>query len=29
MILLEGDGEPVYVATAAREVYDVTGAATL
>jgi D-beta-D-heptose 7-phosphate kinase/D-beta-D-heptose 1-phosphate adenosyltransferase len=26
MILLEGDGEPVYVATAAREVYDVTGA---
>ena len=26
MILLEGDGEPVYVGTAAREVYDVTGA---
>jgi rfaE bifunctional protein kinase chain/domain len=26
MMLLEGDGEPVYVATAAREVYDVTGA---
>lgn len=26
MILLEGDGDPVYVATAAREVYDVTGA---
>lgn len=26
MVLLEGDGEPVYVATAAREVYDVTGA---
>lgn len=26
MILLEGDGEPVYVETAAREVYDVTGA---
>jgi rfaE bifunctional protein kinase chain/domain len=26
MILLEGDGNPVYVATAAREVYDVTGA---
>ena len=25
-MLLEGDGEPVYVATAAREVYDVTGA---
>jgi D-beta-D-heptose 7-phosphate kinase/D-beta-D-heptose 1-phosphate adenosyltransferase len=26
MILLEGDGDPVYVKTAAREVYDVTGA---
>lgn len=26
MMLLEGDGEPVYVKTAAREVYDVTGA---
>jgi D-glycero-beta-D-manno-heptose-7-phosphate kinase len=26
MMLLEGDGEPVYVETAAREVYDVTGA---
>ncbi len=26
MILLEGDGNPVYVETAAREVYDVTGA---
>ncbi len=26
MILLEGDGKPVYVETAAREVYDVTGA---
>ena len=26
MVLLEGDGDPVYVATAAREVYDVTGA---
>jgi rfaE bifunctional protein kinase chain/domain len=26
MMLLEGDGEPVYVSTAAREVYDVTGA---
>lgn len=26
MLLLEGDGEPVYVETAAREVYDVTGA---
>ncbi len=26
MILLEGSGEPVYVKTAAREVYDVTGA---
>jgi len=26
MMLLEGDGDPVYVATAAREVYDVTGA---
>lgn len=26
MILLEGDGDPVYVETAAREVYDVTGA---
>jgi rfaE bifunctional protein kinase chain/domain len=26
MLLLEGDGEPVYVPTAAREVYDVTGA---
>ena len=26
MILVEGDGEPVYVETAAREVYDVTGA---
>ena len=26
MMLLEGDGEPVFVATAAREVYDVTGA---
>lgn len=26
MMLLEGDGEPVYVNTAAREVYDVTGA---
>ncbi|MCA1591753.1 MAG: D-glycero-beta-D-manno-heptose-7-phosphate kinase [Acidobacteria bacterium] len=26
MMLLEGDGEPVYVGTAAREVYDVTGA---
>jgi bifunctional ADP-heptose synthase (sugar kinase/adenylyltransferase) len=25
-MLLEGDGEPVYVKTAAREVYDVTGA---
>ncbi len=25
-MLLEGDGEPVYVETAAREVYDVTGA---
>lgn len=26
MMLLEGDGHPVYVETAAREVYDVTGA---
>ena len=26
MLLLESDGEPVYVETAAREVYDVTGA---
>ena len=26
MMLLEGDSDPVYVATAAREVYDVTGA---
>ncbi|HEV3471213.1 MAG TPA: D-glycero-beta-D-manno-heptose-7-phosphate kinase [Pyrinomonadaceae bacterium] len=26
MVLLEGEGEPVYVSTAAREVYDVTGA---
>jgi D-beta-D-heptose 7-phosphate kinase/D-beta-D-heptose 1-phosphate adenosyltransferase len=26
MMLLEGDGEPVYVGTVAREVYDVTGA---
>ncbi len=26
MMLVEGDGEPVYVPTAAREVYDVTGA---
>jgi D-beta-D-heptose 7-phosphate kinase/D-beta-D-heptose 1-phosphate adenosyltransferase len=26
MMLLEADGEPVYVKTAAREVYDVTGA---
>jgi D-beta-D-heptose 7-phosphate kinase/D-beta-D-heptose 1-phosphate adenosyltransferase len=26
MVLLEGDGDPVYVKTAAREVYDVTGA---
>jgi rfaE bifunctional protein kinase chain/domain len=26
MMLVEGDGEPVYVETAAREVYDVTGA---
>ena len=26
MMLLEGEGEPVYVKTAAREVYDVTGA---
>jgi D-glycero-beta-D-manno-heptose-7-phosphate kinase len=26
MMLLEGDGDPVYVKTAAREVYDVTGA---
>ncbi len=26
MILLEGNGEPVYVGTVAREVYDVTGA---
>jgi D-beta-D-heptose 7-phosphate kinase/D-beta-D-heptose 1-phosphate adenosyltransferase len=26
MMLLEGDGEPAYVGTAAREVYDVTGA---
>ena len=26
MMLLEADGEPVYVNTAAREVYDVTGA---
>ena len=26
MMLLEGDGDPVYVETAAREVYDVTGA---
>ncbi len=26
MMLLEGDGKPVYVKTAAREVYDVTGA---
>jgi len=26
MMLVEGDGEPVYVQTAAREVYDVTGA---
>jgi len=26
MILVEGDSEPVYVETAAREVYDVTGA---
>jgi D-beta-D-heptose 7-phosphate kinase/D-beta-D-heptose 1-phosphate adenosyltransferase len=26
MMLLEGERDPVYVATAAREVYDVTGA---
>jgi D-beta-D-heptose 7-phosphate kinase/D-beta-D-heptose 1-phosphate adenosyltransferase len=26
MMLLEEDGEPVYVPTAAREVFDVTGA---
>ncbi len=26
MLLLEGDGEPIYVETAAREVFDVTGA---
>jgi rfaE bifunctional protein kinase chain/domain len=26
MILLEGDGDPIYVPTTAREVYDVTGA---
>jgi D-beta-D-heptose 7-phosphate kinase/D-beta-D-heptose 1-phosphate adenosyltransferase len=26
MMLLEGDSEPVYVETTAREVYDVTGA---
>ena len=26
MLLLESDGEPIYVETAAREVYDVTGA---
>ncbi|HEV2883540.1 MAG TPA: PfkB family carbohydrate kinase, partial [Pyrinomonadaceae bacterium] len=26
IMLLEGNNEPVYVATAAREVYDVTGA---
>jgi len=26
MMLLEGSGQPVYVETAAREVYDVTGA---
>ncbi len=26
MMLVEGDGDPVYVPTAAREVYDVTGA---
>jgi len=26
MMLLEGDGAPVYVQTMAREVYDVTGA---
>ncbi|MDQ3685826.1 MAG: D-glycero-beta-D-manno-heptose-7-phosphate kinase [Acidobacteriota bacterium] len=26
MMLLEGDGDPVYVGTAAREIYDVTGA---
>ncbi len=26
MMMLEGDGDPVYVPTAAREVYDVTGA---
>jgi D-beta-D-heptose 7-phosphate kinase/D-beta-D-heptose 1-phosphate adenosyltransferase len=26
MMLLEGNGPPVYVKTAAREVYDVTGA---
>jgi len=26
MMLVEGDGQPVYVETAAREVYDVTGA---
>jgi len=26
MVLLEGDGDPVYVETTAREVYDVTGA---
>jgi D-beta-D-heptose 7-phosphate kinase/D-beta-D-heptose 1-phosphate adenosyltransferase len=26
MVLLEGEGDPVYVGTAAREVYDVTGA---
>jgi bifunctional ADP-heptose synthase (sugar kinase/adenylyltransferase) len=26
MLLLEGDGDLVYVETAAREVYDVTGA---
>jgi len=26
MMLVESDGEPVYVKTAAREVYDVTGA---
>ena len=26
MMLLEGDGQPVFVETAAREVYDVTGA---
>jgi D-beta-D-heptose 7-phosphate kinase/D-beta-D-heptose 1-phosphate adenosyltransferase len=26
LMLLEGDGEPVFVGTTAREVYDVTGA---